>query len=152
MELLRRYSNTPLPLKAVQYARTFDPHTPVATPIRHPGHIHQVGRRLSAAVIDQLLQDYQTGVPSTELTKRYQLGKGTVLSLLHQHHVAVRRTPPRTAVQIDQAVTWYTAGDSLKQIGQRLDRDAETIRQALKRSGVQLRPAGRPPRRFRAPA
>jgi DNA-binding CsgD family transcriptional regulator len=151
VEVLRRYSNMPLPQKVTRLAQAAESAQPIERPCP-TGRIHRVSQRLDQAAIEQLLQDYRDGLPSLELGRKYQLGKSTVLGLLRQHQVAVRRTPPLTVAQLDQAASWYAAGDSLKQIGERLQRDAETIRTALKRSGVVLRTAGRPLQRLRASA
>ncbi len=41
--------------------------------------------------MEQLVQDYEAGVPTTQLTKKYGIGKGTVLKLLRDHDVRVQR-------------------------------------------------------------
>jgi len=53
--------------------------------------IHSVRRRVGADVITQLVHDYQAGVPTTELTISYGIGKGTVLRLFRSHGVQLRR-------------------------------------------------------------
>jgi hypothetical protein len=43
--------------------------------------VHAVERRLEPEVISHLVADYQAGIESTELTERYQIGKGTVVCI-----------------------------------------------------------------------
>ncbi|HEY2089952.1 MAG TPA: hypothetical protein VGH54_28515, partial [Mycobacterium sp.] len=68
--------------------------------------IHAIERRLEADIIKQLVQDYEAGTPSTELTERYELGKGTVLKLLRAHGVTIRRQGLSPA-QIQEATALY---------------------------------------------
>lgn len=145
VELLRRYSNMPLPQKVIHLAGESETEQLVERPSRPAGRIHRVSQRLEPELIAQLVRDYQDGqLSSLALARKYHLSKGAVLDLLHQHDVPIRRTPPLTTAQIEQATRYYLAGDSLQCVGKRLQRDAETIRTALKRTGVPLRPAGRP--------
>jgi len=61
--------------------------------------VHAIERRLEASVVEKLVQDYEAGVPTPQLTKKYDIGKGTVLKLLRDHDVRVRRqglSPPRS--------------------------------------------------------
>jgi hypothetical protein len=76
-------------------------------------------------VIAQLVEDYEAGVETTELTERYRLGKGTVLKLLRVHGVAMRRQGLSPA-EIDEAIQLYAAGWSLAKIGERFGR-AHTV-------------------------
>jgi hypothetical protein len=94
---------------------------------------------LQRDVITQLVADYQAGVETTELTERYQLGKGTVLKLLREHGVAMRRQG-LSPDEIDEAVGLYAAGWSLAKIGERLGRAHTVIRKALLDQGMHLRP------------
>jgi hypothetical protein len=66
----------------------------------------------------------------------YGLGKGTVLRLLHDHGAKVRG---QGLTDLQAAIQFYEAGWSLKQIGNKSDCDAETVRKALKAAGVQMR-------------
>ena len=56
VELLRRYANTPLPLKVVQYAHSFDPHASNPPALRRPGRVHRIDRRLDPVVIARLVR------------------------------------------------------------------------------------------------
>jgi hypothetical protein len=68
-----------------------------------------------------------------------KLGKGTVLKLLREHGVTMRRQGLSLA-EIDEAVELYAAGWSLAKIGQRLGRAHTVIRKALLDREVQVRP------------
>ncbi len=68
----------------------------------------------------------------------YNLGKGTVLRLLREHGVQLRRQR-MTAAEIEQAIQLYQAGNSLVAVGAKLGYDHGTIWQALKRAGVPRR-------------
>jgi hypothetical protein len=43
---------------------------------------HKLIQRLDADIAERLVADYNAGVPTTQLTKKYELGKGSVLRLL----------------------------------------------------------------------
>lgn len=53
--------------------------------------VHAIERRLEASVVEQLVQDYEAGVPPTQLAQRYGMGKGSVLKLLRDNGATVRR-------------------------------------------------------------
>jgi hypothetical protein len=52
--------------------------------------VYRITQRLDEATIQQLVQDYRDGIPTTRLTTRYGLAKATVLKLLREHGVAMR--------------------------------------------------------------
>jgi len=103
------------------------------------GRVHAVVRRLEIAVIEQLVRDYEAGVETPELTGRYGLGKGTVLKLLREHGVTMRRQGLSSA-EIDEAIQLHAEGWSLARIGQQFGRAHTVIRKALLDQGVPLRP------------
>lgn len=57
-----------------------------ATPPRR----HRVADRLDESIILQMVKDYGDGIPTTQLTSRYGLAKGTVLKLLRERGVTMR--------------------------------------------------------------
>ncbi|HET6924406.1 MAG TPA: helix-turn-helix domain-containing protein [Candidatus Saccharimonadales bacterium] len=131
VELILRYSKTPYPPI---------PDIPVLTPRpRRTPRVHAVRRRLQPDVIDQLVADYQAGIDTTELTTRYRLGKGTVLKLLREAGVIMRRQGLSPA-EIDEAVELYAAGWSLARIGERFGRAHTVIRKALLDRGIAMHP------------
>lgn len=101
---------------------------------------HKAAQRLDSATISELIRDYDDGIPTTQLTAKYQLGKGTVIKLLHEHGVVMRRQGlPRE--RLAEAMRLYVNGWSTEKIGRQLDCDAETVRQTLIRHGVVMRGA-----------
>jgi ABC-type transport system involved in cytochrome c biogenesis ATPase subunit len=46
-------------------------------------------------MIERIAAEYQSGTSSVRLAGRYGIGKGTVLRLLRQNGLAIRRRGPR---------------------------------------------------------
>ncbi len=53
--------------------------------------MRRIDRRLSAEIIAELVQAYRDGTATTELRQRYDLSQGSVIKILHDHDVAMRR-------------------------------------------------------------
>jgi hypothetical protein len=100
----------------------------------------RVERRLGKQVVAELVANYVAGVPTTQLALTYCLGKGSVLRLLHEHGVAMRRQP-MTGSEVDQATTLYRAGWSLAKIGSKFGVDGMTVRTALLKRSILMRSA-----------
>jgi len=130
VELLSRYSNIPklpqLPRNTTRTAQT------------DASRVHAIRRRLPAETTQQLLTDYQAGLPSTQLAKRYGISKGAVLRLLREYNIPIRRHP-MTAGEIEEAIQLYGAGHSLVTISTKLGHDHGTIHRALRQAGVAMR-------------
>jgi hypothetical protein len=88
--------------------------------------------------VAQLVADYQSGMATTRLTSKYNLGKGTVLRLLRSHGVTLRHQP-LTPAQIAEAIQLYKQGWSLARVGAHLGREDSLIWLTLKRAGVPRR-------------
>jgi len=87
--------------------------------------------------------DYEAGIPTTQLTTKYSIGKGTVLRLLRAHGVQLRHQS-LTEPEIQQVIQLYVQGLSLARVGERFGRDASYIALVLERAGVPRRdPHGR---------
>lgn len=145
MELLRVYSRqaaTPSSLLEQLAAAEFPGERPVARAARRQRLLRF---RMSAADLAQVAQDYRDGIGSTTLMKRYGLSKGSVLKILADHGVETRVQAGMDQAEVAQAVTRYVAGESLQSIGRSLGWDALTIRRAIAREGVAIRPRGRGP-------
>lgn len=97
--------------------------------------------RLTAEVQAEIVVAYQTGEHSTVLARRYGVSKTALLELLREAGVQLRRQP-MTPEQIEQARQLYERGLSLSQASGQLGIHQDTIRLALKRAGVTLRPGG----------
>lgn len=138
VELLRRYSNRPdldYLLKRAERGR----HRAEAGEASRPQR-HKISKRLSAEAIAQLIADYEAGAESTELTKRYGLGKGTVLSLLRGSGTTIRHQG-LTDAETTRAVALYASGLSVVAVADRVGRPMSTVYLALKRAGVRMRPS-----------
>ncbi len=73
----------------------------------------------------------------------YNLGKGTVLRLLREHDVQLRRQR-MTPAEVEQAAQLYGQGLSIAAVGAKLGYGEGTIWRALKHAGVPRRdPHGR---------
>jgi len=105
---------------------------------------HKLPQRLDPDTVNCLVTDYNAGVPTTQLTKRYGLGKGSVLRLLSDAGTTMRRQP-MSDVQVDHAVQLYESGLSLTQVGDQLGIHSSTVWRALRARGVTMR-SPNPPR------
>jgi hypothetical protein len=109
-----------------------------------PGRVHKITRRLTDATRAEIVASYEAGTPSTQLIEQYRLGKGTVLRLLREEGVTVRRQP-LTDAEVREALALYESGWSMARIGDKLARQHTVIRDVLDRTGVQRRDShGRP--------
>jgi transposase-like protein len=131
VEVLGRYSKIAKPSNLCQTTTVRS--VPVAAP-----KVHAVSRRLPAETLQQLVTDYQIGIPSTQLAKRYGISKGAALRLLRHQSIPIRNQP-MTTLEIEQAIQLYRAGNSLAKVGITLGYDHGTIHQALKQAGVAMR-------------
>lgn len=98
----------------------------------------RLAQRLNPATVAQLVADYECGVPTTQLTSRYQLSKAGVLGLLRDAGVPLRRQG-LDEQQTTRAIELYASGLSLVQVGDRLGFGPTSIAHALRGAGVSLR-------------
>lgn len=111
-----------------------------------PPRVHRITQRLTEAALQQIVADYQSGLPTTLTMRRYGIGKGTVLGVLRRAGAHIRRhglAPTDTRRAIEQ----YESGLSLRQVSEHFDCAAETIRTALRQAGVRMRSPNGPRRR-----
>ncbi|RBO83089.1 helix-turn-helix domain-containing protein [Nocardia puris] len=113
---------------------------PRRRPVQTPPTPYRIARRLSPDTITAIVAAYQAGSTTPELCQRYGLSKGSLLKLLSDNGVTMRRQP-LTNDQITQAVQLYTDGNSLRTIARQLGSSFSTIREALIAHGVTMRPA-----------
>jgi len=97
-----------------------------------------VHERLGRQTVEELVAAYQDGATTKELTRRYSIGQGTVLRLLGEHGVAMRRQgmPPAC---LDEAARLYGEGWSLQRLADRYGCSAKTVGTTLKHHGVRMR-------------
>lgn len=101
----------------------------------------QVDLRLSSVDKAAMVEGYRRGIPTTTLCTEYHVSKDTVLRILAQAGVQMRRQP-MTPEQVDEAGRLYVGGLSLSQVSERIGAHQDTIRLALLRAGMTLRPSG----------
>ncbi|MDI9892815.1 hypothetical protein [Microbacterium sp. IEGM 1404] len=94
--------------------------------------------RLSAEQQAAAVSRYSSGVTSTALAQDYGVAKSTILRILREARVVVRRQP-LTQDQVGEAARLYESGLSLSQVAKRLDVNQETMRTAILKAGVVLR-------------
>ena len=131
---MQRYSKLPTMPRIRRSTGVRD--VPVA---RSHRRVHNARRRLGAEVVARVVADYEAGCPTTALMERYQIGKGTVLGILHGAGVKMRCQGARN-IDLVEATQLYEAGWSLKRLAERYDCDHESVRRALKEAGVAIRP------------
>lgn len=98
-----------------------------------------IRRRLSDEQVAELVELYRSGVGTPALSERFGISKPSVLELLHDHGVRMRRQP-LTRVQRARAVRLYEEGFAIKPIAAELGSSYGAVHRVLQASGVRLRP------------
>jgi hypothetical protein len=80
------------------------------------------------------------GVPTTELTTKYGLGKSSVLRFLREAGVTMHKQP-LTQAQVAEAIRLYSAGRSVAAVGAALSLNPSTIWRTFTAHGVAMRPS-----------
>jgi hypothetical protein len=124
VELVQRYSKLP----SIARFRSSTPTgaVPIERTDRSSHRVHNVRKRLGPETITRLVADYQTGMPSTALTKKYGIAKGTVLVILNEAGVT-RKQCRLTTAQLNEAAELYEQGWSLVRLGERFGFDQSTL-------------------------
>ena len=143
--VLRRYSRQPhLERTAKRLARLLDP---AVAPVRKAPNVpvrtvHRIDQRLSPETVAALVADYRSGMSSTELQARYCLGKSSVLRLLGESGVEMRRRG-LSDDQLEAVLARYKSGLTIREVAAELGLPKTTVQNALERSGLPMRPAAR---------
>ncbi|WP_294181466.1 hypothetical protein [uncultured Schumannella sp.] len=101
--------------------------------------IRNIKRRLGRELIAELVAAYESGVTTIELMQRYDLSKTSVLKLLREAGVTLRRQP-MTSNQVEHAQQLYESGNSLATVAEKVQMPTESVRRSLLEHGVQMRP------------
>jgi transposase-like protein len=96
-------------------------------------------KRVTAETRAQVVARYSAGEASTVLAKEYNVAKSTIFSILRANNVVVRHQP-MTPEQVAEAARLYESGLSLSQVAEALKVNQETMRVAIMKAGVGLRP------------
>lgn len=129
------------PLKKLQKLAELAAVAPVdfATDLDETGRSWLVRRRLTDEQVAELVEQYRSGVGTPELSRRFGISKPSVLDLLHDHGVRMRRQP-LMKTQRARAVQLYEEGLAIKPIAETLGSSFGAVHRALKAEGVRLRP------------
>ena len=98
-----------------------------------------IRRRLSDKQVAELVELYRSGVGTPVLAERFGISKPSVLYLLRDHGVRMRRQP-LTKTQRARAVQLYEEGRAIKPIAEALGSSFGAVHRVLKAEGVRLRP------------
>ena len=101
----------------------------------------QVDLRLTAAVQAELADAYRSGTPTTTLCVEYHLSKTSVLKILGEAGVPMRRQP-MTDDRVVDAIRLYRDGQSLAQIGRRMGVAKNSVRCSKPESSSDHQPVG----------
>jgi DNA invertase Pin-like site-specific DNA recombinase len=105
-------------------------------------NVRDVHRRLGREIIEQIVAEYEAGAHTTELMAKYRISKSSVLKILRENNVIMRRQP-MTSQQIEEAVALYEQGNSPKTTADHLKLTQQNVRLALLNANIDLRkPAG----------
>ncbi len=94
--------------------------------------------RLSDDQRVEVARRYEAGDITTQLAKEYRVAKSTIIGILREQNVVVRRQP-LTPEQVSEAAHLYEDGLSLSQVARQLGVNQETMRTAILNAGVVLR-------------
>lgn len=95
-------------------------------------------RRYPPAVIRQMVQEYEGGMTTPELCRKYEISKGGILRLLREEGVQIR-SQPMSKVMIAQAAELYRDGVGIRAIAERLGVTRQGLRRVLVREGIASR-------------
>lgn len=136
VEVLGRYSNHADQGERLRHLLQIVPEGPKRpkTPT-----IKRVCRRLSEEEIASLVQGYAEGIKVEDLANAFGIDQWTVQK--HARLAGLDRRRPRLGPrQTEEAIRLYSQGSSLMVIGKQFGVSPETVRSALTRAGVELRP------------
>lgn len=133
VEVMNRYSK-----HSKLVIPTHVPASPIATQRPAAKPPHRLDRKVSAETAAQLVADYESGVPSTHLTRIYGLGKGSILKLLKEAGVQMRHQG-LSSDNLEEAAALYREGWSLPRVAERFGCSVGSIRKEFRNHGVQIR-------------
>jgi transposase len=111
---------------------------PEQTPPRRSLQVHH---RLETQQTLEVIAAYVAGASIRELAAQFKINRATVLDHLRRHEVPRRPQLRKLSdKQIAEAAELYRDGWSLLRLGKHYGVDDETVRRALRRVGVLMRP------------
>jgi Mor family transcriptional regulator len=142
LRVVGRYANPRYPeksLEELQHLLELARSEQVSVGELQPTVIRNIKRRLGRELIAELVAAYESGVTTIELMQRYDLSKTSVLKLLREAGVTLRRQP-MTSNQVEHAQQLYESGNSLATVAEKVQMPTESVRRSLLEHGVQMRP------------
>jgi hypothetical protein len=147
VEVLRRYSRQTYQEKTLRnITRILDSELPPRAQEAQIGHVHRIDVTCDRTVLETLAAEYEVGASTVELQEKFGLGKGSVLRLLHEAGVKVRRQPVDDE-RLEEIRRLYQSGLTIREVAAALAMPKTTVQDALARAGQPMRPAARRPRR-----
>lgn len=117
------------------------------TNVRERGEVREIQRRLTPEQVVELGEAYRAGSTVRQLATRFGINRTTVLDHLERLRIPRRANQRKLSdSQVAEATQLYKEGASLGELGVQFGVHSETVRRDLRRSGVVVRPAGRPAR------
>ena len=135
---MRRYSRHPDLLRLARKLAKLQVSGGVERPETGPKVVRSIGLRLSAELRAEIVQQYRDGIPTTSLCELHGLGKSTVLKLLAEAGVQMRRQP-LSEPEIEAAARLYADGRSLSKVSAELGIAQSSLQLAFKQRGVEVR-------------
>jgi transposase len=136
VELLGRYSNHAYQGERIGHLLNMVPKDHLEPKTRT---IKQVHRRLRPAEIDELVAAYQAGATLRQLSEQFQVHRASISIILERQNVP-RRYRMVERERLQRAIRDYQDGKSIISIATELGVSGDTVRKALGRAGVKLRP------------
>jgi hypothetical protein len=143
VEVLRRYSNRTYQGRTLRnVTQILDSEFPPRAQDAQIGHVHRIDVRCDATLLETLAAEYEAGASTVELQERFGLSKGSVLRLLHEAGVQIRRQPMDDA-RLEEIRRLYRSGLTIREVAACLSMPKTTVQDALARAGQAMRPAAR---------
>ena len=98
--------------------------------------------RLSQDDRDRIVADYGRGESAEDVARAHGLSKHGVLDVLHREDASVRRQPLNDA-QLTACERLYATNMTIREVAEALRIPKTTVQDALRRRGVETRPAHR---------
>ena len=103
-------------------------------------------RRLTRSEVDNLVDLYATGINVRQLAAAFGINRDTALQHLQRRSVPSRASVRKlTAEQLATAARRYLASEPMTKLCDEFGINPTTLRRELTKTGIQLRPPGRPP-------
>jgi hypothetical protein len=135
---MRRYSRRPYLLRVAQKPAKLQVSGGVERSETGPKVVRRIGLRLSAELRAEIVQQYRGGIPTASLCELHGLGKSTVLKLLAEAGVQMRRQP-LSEPEIEAAARLFADGRSLSRVSAELGIAQSSLQLAFKQRGVEVR-------------